>query len=450
MLQTEGRPIDAATRDHFELGFGHDFSKVRIHTDALADQSARELNASAYAAGNHVVFRKDRYRPDTGRGRALLAHELTHVIQQGQSLPSTVPLSVGPTEDLAERNARSVAERFVRKPEDTQAPVMRLTTPRIQRMPESDSEASTDVGQTGTDDFRPSWIDSAVNMMKEYGAQVGELALGLTPVVGDAYDLVTAIVGETLISKEKLDPLDRLLSLAGLIPIPGVSGKVLRMARDTVQWTLKRLGFNPLELLMSALRKSASVVRAIWSRAKAVLPTLIEKYRRSSLSDETGAVGKDISGLQKKNRNRRNRPRVILNASEQRKLRSLRNGNDIEVETVKEARRILDAMPEMRPFPEDKVIPPRLEDPAKLKKKDKKKDKKKKKKEEEEEDRERPGRSEREMPRTERGTYRGDLINMGAPADRLSVHGGDHGKHAHYNLRLPNGKDVAILIVGKR
>ena len=66
-----------------EPRFGHDFSAVRVHTDASAADSAKAVNALAYAAGQHVVFGSNRYSPGTSEGKRLLAHELAHVVQQG-------------------------------------------------------------------------------------------------------------------------------------------------------------------------------------------------------------------------------------------------------------------------------------------------------------------------------------------------------------------------------
>ena len=82
VLAASGQRLDADTRAFFESRFGHDFSNVRIHSDAEAQQSANEVNASAYTVGNDIVFGAGRYQPRTHEGRRLIAHELTHVIQQ--------------------------------------------------------------------------------------------------------------------------------------------------------------------------------------------------------------------------------------------------------------------------------------------------------------------------------------------------------------------------------
>lgn len=82
MINTSGEPLDAATRHFFEPRFGHDFGHVRIHRDAAAARSAASISALAYTVGHHIVFGNGRYRPEAHSGRSLLAHELTHVLQQ--------------------------------------------------------------------------------------------------------------------------------------------------------------------------------------------------------------------------------------------------------------------------------------------------------------------------------------------------------------------------------
>ncbi|HWW75932.1 MAG TPA: DUF4157 domain-containing protein [Pyrinomonadaceae bacterium] len=95
VLRSPGRPLDASTREFMETRFGHDFGRVRVHTDAHAAESAGELNALAYTVGSNVVFGAGRYRPETAEGRRLLAHELTHTLQQSngfQNGPATGPI----------------------------------------------------------------------------------------------------------------------------------------------------------------------------------------------------------------------------------------------------------------------------------------------------------------------------------------------------------------------
>jgi hypothetical protein len=85
VLNSPGQPLDLATRTFFEPRFGHDFSRVRVHAGERAEQSARGVNAHAYTVGSNIVFGAGGFAPETREGRRLLAHELTHVVQQSSS-----------------------------------------------------------------------------------------------------------------------------------------------------------------------------------------------------------------------------------------------------------------------------------------------------------------------------------------------------------------------------
>lgn len=82
VLSTAGEPLDGASRAFMEPRFGRDFSRVRVHTDRQAQQSARRQHAHAYTVGHHIAFAPGRFAPGSPEGRHLLAHELTHVVQQ--------------------------------------------------------------------------------------------------------------------------------------------------------------------------------------------------------------------------------------------------------------------------------------------------------------------------------------------------------------------------------
>ncbi len=82
VLRSPGQPLDPATLDFMEPRFGYDFSRVRVHTDSSAVESAATIRARAYTSGHDVVFAAGKFQPETERGRWLLAHELTHVGQQ--------------------------------------------------------------------------------------------------------------------------------------------------------------------------------------------------------------------------------------------------------------------------------------------------------------------------------------------------------------------------------
>lgn len=84
-LASPGRPLDRKFRQDMERRFGHDFSGVRVHSGALAEQSAREVKAHAYTVGHDIVIGAQRFTSENRDSRRLLAHELTHVVQQSRS-----------------------------------------------------------------------------------------------------------------------------------------------------------------------------------------------------------------------------------------------------------------------------------------------------------------------------------------------------------------------------
>lgn len=90
-LGSSGQPLEPETRSFFEQRFGHDFDQVRVHTDASAAESARSVSALAYTVGHHIVFGAGQYVPHAAGGRRLIAHELTHVLQQSDGMLMRAP-----------------------------------------------------------------------------------------------------------------------------------------------------------------------------------------------------------------------------------------------------------------------------------------------------------------------------------------------------------------------
>ena len=109
VLASPGRPLDAAPRQFFEARFGRDFGDVRIHADERAAASARVVDALAYTSGRDIVFGSGRYDPASTRGMRLLAHELTHIVQQRAGLAAA---GSSRADDPAEREAERNADRL--------------------------------------------------------------------------------------------------------------------------------------------------------------------------------------------------------------------------------------------------------------------------------------------------------------------------------------------------
>jgi hypothetical protein len=82
VVASGGSPLPADVRTDMEGRFGADFGEVRVHTDGAAHESAKTVNAQAYTVGSNIVFQRDKYDPGSDAGRHMIAHELTHVVQQ--------------------------------------------------------------------------------------------------------------------------------------------------------------------------------------------------------------------------------------------------------------------------------------------------------------------------------------------------------------------------------
>ncbi|BBJ23429.1 eCIS core domain-containing protein [Candidatus Nitrotoga sp. AM1P] len=101
VLSGSGRPLDAATQQDMGQRFGHDFSQVRVHSGAAAEQSAQDVNAHAYTVGYNLVFGAGQFAPRSHAGRRLLAHELAHVVQQTGSAESSSTVVTGKNRTLS-------------------------------------------------------------------------------------------------------------------------------------------------------------------------------------------------------------------------------------------------------------------------------------------------------------------------------------------------------------
>jgi hypothetical protein len=112
-----GMPLESKTRTEMEDAFGQDFSDVRVHTGSEADQLNVDVQARAFTTGKDVFFRSGTYTPESTAGKELLAHELTHVVQQSDS-STTGPDHITSPNDAVEREAANVAEAVVSRQVD--------------------------------------------------------------------------------------------------------------------------------------------------------------------------------------------------------------------------------------------------------------------------------------------------------------------------------------------
>ena len=135
-----GAPLAGETRDFMESRLGADFGDVRIHTDSKASESARSVQAHAYTVGTDVVFQSGKYEPESDSGKRMLAHELTHVVQQRSGPVAGTPapggIKVSNPSDAFEQAAEGSADRVM----TGAAPTPAATAPAAVQREEDDDE----------------------------------------------------------------------------------------------------------------------------------------------------------------------------------------------------------------------------------------------------------------------------------------------------------------------
>ena len=139
-----GSPLPAQVRTDMETRFGQDFGNVRVHTGDAAHSSATSVNAQAYTVGENIVFQRDRYDPSSPQGQHMLAHELTHVVQQrsgpvdGSDAGGGVKVSH--PSDRFEREAVVNADRLMSAPA---APSVQRAEAGAEEAPEEETAQTT-------------------------------------------------------------------------------------------------------------------------------------------------------------------------------------------------------------------------------------------------------------------------------------------------------------------
>lgn len=158
VLAGSGKPLEPEIREDMESRFGYDFSQVRVHTGNAAEKSAWDVNANAYTVGNSMIFGSGRFVPGTYQGRRLIAHELTHSIQQGASQIVESSFQISASKDANKMRVDCVAANIVG--DQTSLSVTRSSTNSIQRDTKPEPKPAN---PKGCDDAHTTAITSARN-----------------------------------------------------------------------------------------------------------------------------------------------------------------------------------------------------------------------------------------------------------------------------------------------
>ena len=246
-IRSGGQPLPESVRAFYEPHFGVDFSQVRVHTDSHAAQTAQSINAKAFTVGHDIAFSEGQYAPESNDGRKLLAHELTHTIQQG-------------------------------------AGVQRSSEPLVQREQKESSwwDKLTDFGESAgwtlLREYAPAVIPIAqkgpegiFDMLKEHAgtAVEGIFTSLMTPV------RVISGVGEQL--SAQFTPLLASVQEAGA-KIMSNDCSPLREAAEKIEKTAERLITPIVEKLQPIVTKVKDFMKGLWDKLGAPIWDLIQKY----------------------------------------------------------------------------------------------------------------------------------------------------------------------------
>ncbi|WP_331771649.1 DUF4157 domain-containing protein (plasmid) [Embleya sp. NBC_00888] len=221
------RPLDASVRGPMERSFGASLGDVVVHTDADAAASADRLDAKAYAVGRHVVFGPGRYDPHSDAGRALIGHELAHVVQQRRGGVAPGPGGVHPSGTAAEGAAHRAGARAAA---GLSAPVAGGTAPGVSRAPKSeeDPEVAALKAENRAADLRNLGVAEGIVLE---GAAIVETVVGFRYSVQDleqrGVDNLASALGLGADGKARLQVASDLLT----------GGAVLRAVRDKAKVT---------------------------------------------------------------------------------------------------------------------------------------------------------------------------------------------------------------------
>ncbi len=160
-----GSALDGSVQAEMSESMNFDFSNVKVHTDSESQQLNQNLGAKAFTTGSDIFFSEGAYQPGSSEGKELLAHELTHVVQQGGNAPSG-DLTLGPAGDSYESEADSVASAVTSGAQTAQA----KRDPDVQRMEEEEmmqAKRDPDVQRMEEEEMMQAKRDPDVQRMEE-------------------------------------------------------------------------------------------------------------------------------------------------------------------------------------------------------------------------------------------------------------------------------------------
>lgn len=319
VLANSGRPLEPVLRQDMEQRFGHDFSQVRVHSGSAAEQSAREVNANAYTVGHNVVFGAGQFAPGTHWGQRLLAHELTHVVQQTHadgnhvgeskekrvlsSISTTGNASGGPVQRMVriDSGTTKVSSGIYEKDKPKATVGSKFLVANL--IADTVKRAFTNIAE----------LESYANGMTDY---IGDVKTTAGPaywyrlpkakltVLGEYHHNVKGNVEDVILglgtSRFMYEPFNELASVKALpVPFTGTQTRLTQINTKGIKvgGLVDRTKFNPdLENIVIKALTGASVARNTYIAASpAMMSTVDKKEWQSRLSTNEYSLGERIA-----------------------------------------------------------------------------------------------------------------------------------------------------------
>jgi Domain of unknown function (DUF4157) len=286
--QSAGHPLDSGTRAFMEPALGQDFGQVRVHTDAQAGQAAQDLSANAFTTGNDIYFAPGQYNPSGTAGRGLVAHELTHVVQQSQG---TVSPGISQPGDAHELQAEAVQSAVVTNAAGP-VPEAPSVMPAVQR--DDNAGAATPPPAAGAAPAPTGIIGKVLSFFADKaniipGFRLFTVILGVNPIDMSPVDRSPANILRALV---EVAPGGELITKA--LDAYGVFDKV----GNWVSQQLQTLGLA-VDSIKQALDKFTSSLGVtdifdlggVWERAKQIFSEPIDRMKNFVVGLVTGILG---------------------------------------------------------------------------------------------------------------------------------------------------------------
>lgn len=271
-----GRPLSSSVRAFFETRFGHDFSRVRVHTGSRAAGLAQEVNSRAFTIGHDIVFGANQYDPGTDQGSKLLAHELTHVVQQRKK----GTMQIQKADDPSPQAARQDVVVIVGRPSLT---IEENETPEEKEQMRTWRAAAQALAPTV---FEGLTVDEAFKGLKQHPTPIGKLYIishaditGIGEVSPDG----------TAVSKTITDMLKRLRAATGdLGEKAPLSVDLLSCYGGGSPEVIARIGETlETERIRAPIQETVISGKTIKLSKSGGKPVLLTAREAASLSDET-------------------------------------------------------------------------------------------------------------------------------------------------------------------